>query len=611
VITDSARVPLTARGWVGDGVRGALVTADGTVDWFCPGGLAAAPACWYLLDRAGGAVRVGPVRSGTGAGRRLPPSTQAYWPRTNVLETVLSDGAGRRLSVLDLLPWPGPGLAPPGRLVRIVTARSGPIDVEVEVIPAGPWRPARQVSAFAAGLVVDDLVVRTGFPLQFEPLGRDRPRWRATRRLDAGEGFVLVLDEAVRVRDLPPLSLGAASQLAADTAVAWRSWAAALVHEGPYRDAVERAALAVRSLTGPAGAPVAAGTTSLPRRAGSERGSDDRCVRWHDAAAAVSAWAATGFSEDAEAAETWLRTAVSGAPRPWPTALDADGQAVANLEVVQAASGWRGSGPVVVGRPAGLLDLDAIGSVLGAYGASTGGPAGAGGPGPLSAVWPDLAASVDWAADHWAEPDAGVWESVGPPALLVASRLQAWFALDRMARLARAANPLDLEAVGWQQEARSLLGWLDREGLAPDHGLRRAGTPGGDDGPDAALLRVAWRGPWPVAHPVVATTVDRVLEQLSSGGLVYRYPERVDDGRAGPDSPDLLASAWAVRALAALGRWEEAHVRMETLLGARGQVGLLAEAADPVSGELMGNLPSAGVHLAVMEAAVALSAGPA
>ena len=478
MITDAARVPLAARGLVADGVRGALIAADGTVDWYCPGGFAAAPACWHLLDPSGGAVRVGPVRAGTGASRRLPPSSQAYWPGTNVLETVLGDGSGRRLSVVDVLPWAGPGLTTPGRLVRIVTARTGPIDVEVEVLPAGPWRPARQVSAFEGGLVVDDLVVRTGFPLGFEPLGRDRPRWRATRRLDAGEGFAVVLDEVSRIRDVPPLSDGAAQRLAADTATAWRSWGASLVYDGPYRQAVERAALAVRSLTGPAGAPLAAATTSLPRRVGSERTSDDRGVRWHDAAAAVAAWAATGLNEDAEAAESWLRLAVGVAPRPWPPALDADGQPRPEPEILGGISGWRRSGPVIVGHPGAVVDLDAYGSVVGAYGASTGGPAGAGGPGPLSAAWPDLAASVDWMADHWGQPDAGVWESAGPPALLVASRVEAWSALDRMTRLARAANPMDLAAVAWQQEARALLAWLETEGVSPRGGLLRAARHG-------------------------------------------------------------------------------------------------------------------------------------
>jgi GH15 family glucan-1,4-alpha-glucosidase len=101
-----------------------------------------------------------------------------------------------------------------------------------------------------------------------------------------------------------------------------------------------------------------------------------------------------------------------------------------------------------------------------------------------------------------------------------------------------------------------------------------------------------------------------VLERLGTGAFLNRYPTEIDDGRPGPDSPDLLASLWAVRALAALSRWEEAHDRMERICALGGQLGLLSEAVDPLSGELLGNLPAAGVHLALVEAALALEAGP-
>jgi GH15 family glucan-1,4-alpha-glucosidase len=195
--------------------------------------------------------------------------------------------------------------------------------------------------------------------------------------------------------------------------------------------------------------------------------------------------------------------------------------------------------------------------------------------------------------------------------MLVASRLQAWYALDRMARLAWAVNPLDLAAVPWRETAREILRWLEGEGSSFNGSLRRDGDSAGADEPEAALLRIAWRGPWPVSHPIVSKTVDRVLERLSSSGLVHRYPERVDDGRAGPDNPDLLASLWAVRALAALQRWEEAHQRMEAVTKLAGPAGLLSDAADPVAGELMGNLPNSSVHLAMVDAALALSRGPA
>jgi GH15 family glucan-1,4-alpha-glucosidase len=600
-------VPLARRAWIGNGSAGALVSADGTIDWYCPGGIASPAALWRLLDPSGGAVRVGPERSGSEANRVLPPGSQGYRPSTNVVETILEGAAGRRVSVLDFLEWPGPGLDVTRRVVRIVRALSGPVDVEVEVFPSGRFGPAREVAPSSDGMVIDDLAVHAGTTLEPAPLDRTTQRWRAVRRLDEGEGFVVTIDHASNGETL---TFDSAMRMAESTEIAWRSWLGLLAYHGPYRLAVERSALAVRSMI-TNGAPAGAGTTSLPRRAASERTSDDRWVRWRDAAAAAMTFAAVGLAEDAESAEAWLRRAVEEAPLPWPVWLDADGQPPPEQEIL-SMQGWRRSGPVTAGAPGGLTDLDCYGDVVAAIGAGATGPGGRqDDPGPLSAAWPRLAGAADWVADHWREPDAGVWASAGPPAMLVASRVQAWFALDRMVRLGRAANPLDLAAVPWQQETRSILNWLETAGLSSDGGLRRDGGRGEDDEADAALLRLAWRGPWPAAHPVVARTIDRVLDRLSASGLLYRYSERVDDGRAGPDNPDLLASLWAVRALAALERWEEAHERMEAVLALRGPSGLLSEAGDPIAVELMGNLPSSAVHMAVMDAALALSRGPA
>jgi len=86
-------------------------------------------------------------------------------------------------------------------------------------------------------------------------------------------------------------------------------------------------------------------------------------------ATAARTWGAAGFAEDAEAAEAWLRQAVSNTPLPWPGGLDSDGQPVPELEVLGLV-GWRRSQPVVVGRPEGILDLDLYGDVIGAYGAA-------------------------------------------------------------------------------------------------------------------------------------------------------------------------------------------------------------------------------------------------
>jgi GH15 family glucan-1,4-alpha-glucosidase len=208
--------------------------------------------------------------------------------------------------------------------------------------------------------------------------------------------------------------------------------------------------------------------------------------------------------------------------------------------------------------------------------------------------------------DNWAQADSGVWATPKGPRL-VASAVQAELALEATVRRAQSANPLDLAVVAWRDETKVIRRYLETDGLAPDGGLRRDSH---TDHADAALLRVAWRGPWPSHHPIVERTVDRTIERLASGLLIHRLPGDLDDGRAGGDSPDLLASLWAAHALAALERWEEAHERVETVLGLGGELGLLADAADPISGELYGNLPATGVHLAVIETALALDRGP-
>jgi GH15 family glucan-1,4-alpha-glucosidase len=332
-------------------------------------------------------------------------------------------------------------------------------------------------------------------------------------------------------------------------------------------------------------------------------------VPWRLAAGVAGVLGRIGFAEDAEAAEAWLRGAVESSSLPWPTFSDVEGGPLPEAEELPVA-GWRRSQPVTVGGPGSPLDLDLYGDVAGAVSAS-GRRRGDGVPdaaGPLSAAWPALVAGADWLSDHWREPDGGLWHIGGTPRELVASKVQASVALDRMARAARAANPLDLDAAGWQQTAARIATWCETEGLASDGGLRLEPSP--EDLPDAALLRVAWSAPWPPDHPIVVRTVERIIERLSVGMLVHRYPTSLDDGIAGNDSPDVEASLWAVRALACLGRWDDAHARMEAVCSLASPGGLLASAADPGTGGLLGNLPAAGAHLALIQAALALQEGP-
>jgi GH15 family glucan-1,4-alpha-glucosidase len=70
----------------------------------------------------------------------------------------------------------------------------------------------------------------------------------------------------------------------------------------------------------------------------------------------------------------------------------------------------------------------------------------------------------------------------------------------------------------------------------------------------------------------------------------------------------LPATFWLAQALAAMGRGAEARQVFVRLLGLRNDVGLLAEAYDPLRQRLAGNYPLAGSHVALAETAAALDA---
>ena len=565
-------VPLNARGLIGDTATAALVTADGTIDWWCPGRFDQPATFFRLLDPDGGALRVGPAGPA-----RL--GQQSYEAGTNVLTTVLPAPEGS-VEITDFMPWDAGVSTPDGRhLVRIVTARAD-VDIEVDVVAGGRFAPVERIDRFADGLAFDGTVV-----------------YGTSRRLQPGERMVVSTGE--------PLSLDGAMDLYRRTVDAWRRHTTPVTYGGPYRQSVERSLLTLKALTHySTGAVVAAATTSLPEHLGGERNWDYRFAWVRDASLAVDASYDAGLHEEAAGFTRWLMRIMEGASYPLAPLFAVDGEPVPDEEELRLA-GWRRSQPVRVGNDARHhLQLDIYADVVSSVHAAQ-----LRGDSPVLELWDALAKMADWLCEAWVQPDRGIWEVRGEARNLVSSKLSAWYTLDRMVELARAQNPLDLSAPIWRAAAADVLAWLDRHGLAADGGLRLDDSVA--DPADASLLRAVWRGPWPAHHPIVARTVDRVLKRLSNGPFVYRYdPREFDDGLPPGEGAFVACSFWAVEALARIGRWEEAHERMERLCAFARPLGLLPEEADPISGAWLGNLPLALSHMALVQAALALEDGP-
>jgi GH15 family glucan-1,4-alpha-glucosidase len=154
----------------------------------------------------------------------------------------------------------------------------------------------------------------------------------------------------------------------------------------------------------------------------------------------------------------------------------------------------------------------------------------------------------------------------------------------------------------WRREAEALRAYV--ETACWSSRLRSYTRVAGQDDVDASLLQLVIRGYSDPCGERLLSTIDRVMEQLRSGDLVYRY--RAPDGVAGDEGCFLNCSFWLVSALARAGRLDEAVPLMEQLVARANDVGLYAEEVDPRDGSFLGNFPQALVHLALIDAAIAV-----
>jgi GH15 family glucan-1,4-alpha-glucosidase len=382
----------------------------------------------------------------------------------------------------------------------------------------------------------------------------------------------------------------------------WQGWCEEVRYQGPHRDLVVRSLLVLRLLTySPSGAPVAAPTTSLPEAVGGARNWDYRYAWPRDASIGIGAFTAVGKFDEAEAFLNWLVHA-SRLTRPRAETLyTLDGKPGRKQREVNGVSGFRGSKPVRVGNQAtDQYQLDVYGWVLdGAWalvrlGRKLNGE-----------QWRSLAAFGDFIAEHWSEPDSGIWEVPGPPRHYVHSKLMAWLGLDRALSIAEMHRTSMKRLRRWQAQRERLGQELHQRGYNAE--LESFVRAYGSVELDAAVLLpvLDFEG---ARSAAVRGTVKAVQQQLSAGGpLIYRYPVG-SDGLEGREGAFLACSFWLVRALAQMGEVAEAHSLFDQLTEKATTLGLFGEEMDPLTGEHLGNFPQALTHAALVQAALSLPA---
>jgi GH15 family glucan-1,4-alpha-glucosidase len=216
-------------------------------------------------------------------------------------------------------------------------------------------------------------------------------------------------------------------------------------------------------------------------------------------------------------------------------------------------------------------------------------------------LWPVLKRQVEAAAEHWEEPDRGIWEVRGDPQHFVSSKLMCWVALDRGVRLARMHDEPEY-AEKWQALADQIHADICTRGV-DSRGVfvQRYGS----DALDASLLLMPLLRFLPPTDERVRATVLAIQDELTVDGLVLRYRvEETDDGLTGEEGTFTICSFWLVSALVEVGELDAARKLCERLLSYASPLELYAEEIDPRTGRHLGNFPQAFTHLALINAVV-------
>lgn len=567
---------------LGDGRTAALIALDGRIDWWPLPTIDAPPVLAAVLD---------PERGGHFA--LAPEETfeveRRYLDGTNVLETVFTTKAGSA-RVTSALNSGSAGRLPWTELALRVEGITGSVKMAWELVPGdrfgqvSPWTSLRDRTPVA---IVGDQTIAVILSEKLTTQTVAPSRVQGSFYVVAGERTLIGLVAT----DREPLFVPSAGAIDArlDRSIdSWRRWSALLDNSGEWRNEVERSALALKTiLAEEMGAIAAAATTSLPEAIGGEKNWDYRYAWIRDSSFVLDAFINLGLHEEVHGAMTWLLDAIHRNGKDLAVFYTLGGEIAEECRELDVP-GYRRSRPVRAGNGAARqTQLGTYGDLFdtvyryvdeGHFLDPTTGQL--------------LVGLANQCCDQWRREDSGIWELASLRHYTI-SKIGCWVALDRAVQLANLGQLAGGNPARWRYEAGEIRSFIETRCWSTD---KQSYTFYADsDELDAAVLLAGRTGY--DRGPRLASTIDAIAAELATGPYVYRY-----SGAAKEEGAFVACTYWMVEALAYCNRMEAARRLMDEARVLANDVGILAEEIDPASGSLLGNLPQALSHLALINA---------
>lgn len=581
---------------IGDCETAALVSKMGSIDWLCLPRFDA-PACFAALlgTEENGHWSIAP----TEAVRKVQ---RAYIEDTLVLETEFSVGSGEA-AIFDFMP-PRDGSS---NIVRIIEGRKGSVEFEIDLVirfdygRSVPWVSQDETGKLTAVAGPHRLTLESPVELTGEDLHS-----KAKIVVSEGQRFAFTLTHSPSHLPVPIAQEPEAALQ--QTIFFWQEFVGRCPPVNGYNEIVKRSLITLKAMTYmPTGGIVAAITTSLPEKIGGPRNWDYRYCWLRDATMTLMAFMSLGYFEEAAAWREWLMRAVAGTPEQMQIMYGVAGERSLPEFELDWLSGYEGSLPVRIGNAAAdQFQLDVYGEVADALAQARkhGLP-----PHPRTNSLAKVL--LPYLEKAWREPDEGIWEVRGGRDHFTHSKVMAWVAFDRTAKLADEAGDVS-SATRWRLIADEIHADVCKN--AYDEELGSFVQSYGSKTLDASLLQILLVGFLPPGDARVVSTVEAIETRLMRDGLLLRYETEVtDDGLPSGEGAFLICSFWLCDALILLGRDADAKQLFMRLCELTNDVGLLSEEYDPVAGRMLGNFPQAFSHLGLIATALNLSRfeGPA
>lgn len=583
--------PISDYAAIGDMHTAALVGLDGSVDWQCAPRFDSPSIFAAILDsKKGGRFQLSPDGKFS--------AKQQYQGDTNVLTTLFESHDGK-VRLTDFMPcFMDEGqLRGFQELHRIVEVLQGEARIRTLFQPRLDYARGTTILDVSGN---DFVATNNGQQVTLATSTRlavnDGTSASGIFSLSKGQKAVFVLNWGRRT-GLPVARYDTAGKLAR-TLSFWKRWVTHIKYDGPHRDHVVRSCLVLKMLQyAPTGAMVAAVTTSLPESIGALRNWDYRYSWIRDNALSVWALSEAGATREALDYARWLINVRRDSKGRLQTMMGVGGEQSVPETELDHLEGYRRSSPVRIGNGAfRQLQLDIYGILVDyvyflhrALNWTT------------PQVYEDLVRySADQAVKEWQRPDSGIWEMREQRPFLE-SKMWCYVALDRAVRIARELG-YDEDWRRWEPIKRRIKNEILSSGWSEK---KKSFTMvlGGDE-IDAASLLMPLVGFLSARDPRMASTIQRVHDELSKGELVYRY--NVEDGQLGREGTFTVCSFWMVDCLTRLGRLREAERLLGQLLKRSNHVGLYSEEIDPATGEALGNFPQAYTHMGLITACIRL-----